>query len=179
MATEKELQLEDAEEAPKGKSKLILIIIIALVVVGVGVGAALFLLSGDDEAPAEEEAAAEESAEPAAPAVDAKAPAIYIKMKPEFIVNYNVGPRQRYLQIYMEAMTRSPQAAEALEMHSPMIRSNIIRILSEQEFEFLRTPDGRANLRQLVTEEVRRIVEQESGIEGAIEEVLFTNFVMQ
>ena len=76
-------------------------------------------------------------------------------------------------------MTRSPQVAEALEMHSPMIRSNIIRIMSEQEFEFLRTPDGRTQLREMITEEVRRIVEQETGIEGAVEEVLFTNFVMQ
>lgn len=178
MASEKELQLDDGEEAPKGKSKLILIIIIAVVVIGVGVGAALFLMGGDDEA-AEEEGAEEAAAEEAAPTVDAKAPAMYIKMKPEFIVNYQVGPRQRYLQIYMEAMTRSPQVAEALEMHSPMIRSNIIRIMSEQEFEFLRTPDGRTQLREMITEEVRRIVEQETGIEGAVEEVLFTNFVMQ
>lgn len=180
MANEKELQLEDGGDEPKGKSKLILIIIIAVVVIGIGVGAAIFLLGGDDEAPeaegGEEAAAAEEAA---APAVDPSAPAIYIKMKPEFIVNYQVGPRQRYLQVYMEAMTRNGQAAEALEMHSPMIRSNILRIMSEQEFEFLRTPEGRTTLREAITEEVRRIVEQESGIEGAIEEVLFTNFVMQ
>jgi len=178
MANEKELQLEEAEDAPKGKSKLILIIIIALVVVGVAVGAVLFLMGGDDEPAAEDDAAAEVN-EPAAPTVDPKAPAIYIKMKPEFIVNFNVGPRQRYLQVHMEAMTRSPQVAEALEMHSPMIRSNIIRILGDQEFEFLRTPEGRTNLRQIITEEVRRIIEQESGVESAIEEVLFTNFVMQ
>ena len=60
MASEKELQLDDGEEAPKGKSKLILIIIIAVVVIGVGVGAALFLMGGDDEA-AEEEGAEEVS----------------------------------------------------------------------------------------------------------------------
>lgn len=178
MASEKELQLDDSEEAPKGKSKLILIIIIAVVVIGVGVGAALFLMGGDDES-AEGEGAEEAAAEEAAPSVDSKAPAMYIKMKPEFIVNYQVGPRQRYLQIYMEAMTRSPQVADALEMHSPMIRSNIIRIMSEQEFEFLRTPDGRTQLREIITEEVRRIIEQETGIEGAVEEILFTNFVMQ
>lgn len=177
MASEKELQLEEGGEQPKSKSKLILIIIIAVVVLGVGVGAAFFLLSGDEEVP--EEAAEVVEEEPVVPAVDPQAPAIYIKMKPEFIVNYQVGPRQRYLQVYMEAMTRSGEAAEVLEMHSPMIRSNILRIMGEQEFEFLRTPEGRSTLRELVTEEVRRIVEQESGIEGAIEEVLFTNFVMQ
>ena len=175
MANEKELSIDEVEE-PKGKSKLILFIIIGVLVVGVAVGVTLFLVSGGES---EETADAEEAAPAEEVAVSANAPAIYIKMKPEFIVNYQVGPRQRYLQVYMEAMTRSPQAAEALEMHSPMIRSSVIRIMSEFEFEFLRTPEGRTQLQYTVTEEVRRIVEQESGVEGGVEQVLFTNFVMQ
>lgn len=174
MANEKELQL-DAEEAPKSKKKLIIIIVAVLLVVGIGVGAALLLLGGES-APeeTEETAAAEET-----PAAPTSGPAIYIKMKPEFIVNYQVGPRQRYLQIYMEAMTRNPAIAEAIEMHSPMIRSAIINLLSQQEFEYLRTAEGRAGVRDLITEEVRRLVAQETGIEQGLEQILFTNYVMQ
>ncbi|MGK0445846.1 MAG: flagellar FliL protein, partial [Bermanella sp.] len=109
MATEKELQL-DAVEEPKSKKKLIIIIVVAVLVIAIGVAAALFLMGGDDTAEegTTEEAVAEEEAAPTA------GPAIYIKLKPEFIVNYQVGPRQRYLQIYMEAMTRNPAIAEAL-----------------------------------------------------------------
>lgn len=175
MANEKELQL-DAEEAPKSKKKLIIIIVAVLLVVGIGVGAALFLLGGDSAPEETEEAAAEESAEEAAPTAG---PAIYIKMKPEFIVNYQVGPRQRYLQIYMEAMTRNPAIAEAIEMHSPMIRSAIINLLSQQEYEYLRTAEGRAGIREMITDEVRRLVAQETGIEEGLEHILFTNYVMQ
>lgn len=174
MATEKELQL-DAVEEPKSKKKLIIIIVIAVLVIAIGVAAALFLMGGDDAAEdAEtEEAVAEEEAEPSL------GPAIYIKLKPEFIVNYQVGPRQRYLQIYMEAMTRDPAIAEALEMHSPMIRSSIISLLSQQSYEYLRTAEGRADVRIKLQEEIQRLLTQETGIEGGLEQVLFTNYVMQ
>lgn len=180
MANEKELQLDAVEEEPKSKKKLIIIIVAVLVVVGIGVGAALFLMGGDDPADASEDAGetaeASEGAEPEAPS---SAPAIYVKLKPEFIVNYQVGPRQRYLQVYMEAMTRDPAIADALEMHSPMIRSAIIALLSQQDFEYLRSAEGRAGVRELVTEEVRRLVTQETGIETGLEQILFTNYVMQ
>lgn len=174
MANEKELQLDTVEE-PKSNKKLIIIIVAAVLVVGIGVAAALLLMGGDD-APAEEEseAVAEE-----APAEASAGPAIYIKLKPEFIVNYQVGTRQRYLQIYMEAMTRDPGVAEALEMHSPMIRSSIISLLGQQSYEYLRTAEGRADIRMKLQEEIQRIVTQETGIEGGLEQILFTNYVMQ
>jgi flagellar FliL protein len=179
MANEKELQLDAVEEEPKSKKKLIIIIVAVLLIVGIGVGAALFLMGGDDEAVDAEEGA--EAAEVAAeePAAPVNAPAIYVKLKPEFIVNYQVGPRQRYLQVYMEAMTRNPTIADALEMHSPMIRSSIISLLSQQEFQYLRSAEGRAAVRELVTEEVRRLVTQETGIDTGLEQILFTNYVMQ
>lgn len=180
MANEKELQLDGGEEEPKSNKKLIIIIVAAVLVVGVGVGAALFLMSGDDDsAESDETVSEEEAAAEAAPAAPVSGPAIYVKLKPEFIVNYQVGPRQRYLQIYMEAMTRNPAIAEALEMHSPMIRSSIINLLSQQEFEYLRTAEGRAGIREQVTEEVRRLIAQETGIEEGLEQILFTNYVMQ
>jgi flagellar FliL protein len=179
MANEKELQLDAVEEEPKSKKKLIIIIVAVLLIVGIGVGAALFLMGGDDEAvDAEEGAEAAEVAEEE-PAAPVNAPAIYVKLKPEFIVNYQVGPRQRYLQVYMEAMTRNPAIADALEMHSPMIRSSIISLLSQQEFQYLRSAEGRAAVRELVTEEVRRLVTQETGIDTGLEQILFTNYVMQ
>ena len=179
MANEKELQLDAVEEEPKSKKKLIIIIVAVLLVVGIGVGVALFLMGGDDAADETADGGEAAEAEATEPEVPANAPAIYVKLKPEFIVNYQVGPRQRYLQVYMEAMTRNPAIADALEMHSPMIRSSIISLLSQQEFEYLRSAEGRAGVRELVTEEVRRLIEQETGITEGLEQILFTNYVMQ
>jgi len=173
MANEKELQLDSVEEAPKSNKKLLIIIVAAIVVVAIGVGAALILMSGDDEEVMEEEVAGEDLGDPEL------GPAIYIKFKPEFIVNYQVGPRQRYLQVYMEAMTRDAGIAEALEIHSPMLRSAIISLLSQQSYEYLRSAEGRNEIRTKVREEVQRLITQETGIEGGLEQILFTNYVMQ
>jgi len=177
MANEKELQLDasETEESGGSKKKIIIIIVAALLLIGIGVGAALFLMGGDD-APAEdavEEGLAQETAKPT------KGPAIYIKFKPQFIINYQVVNRQRYLQVHMEALTRDASVAGALDTHSPMIRGSIINFLSTQDFAFLRSAEGRASIRESLTTEVNRLVAQEIGIEGGVEQILFTNFVIQ
>jgi flagellar FliL protein len=176
MANEKELQLDVSEENEPGgsKKKLIIIIVVALLVIGGGVGTALFLMGGDDE-PVEDvaEEGGQKSTEPT------QGPAIYIKFKPQFIINYQVAKRQRYLQVHMEALTRDANVAGALDTHSPMIRGSIINFLSTQDFEFLRSAEGRASIRMSLTTEVNRLVAQETGIEGGVEQILFTNFVIQ
>jgi flagellar FliL protein len=177
MANEKELQLDVPEENESGgsKKKLIIIIVVALLVIGCGVGAALFLMGGDEEPVEEvaEEGGGQESTEPT------QGPAIYIKFKPQFIINYQVVNRQRYLQVHMEALTRDANVAGALDTHSPMIRGSIINFLSTQDFSFLRSAEGRASIRMSLTTEVNRLVAQETGIEGGVEQILFTNFVIQ
>merc|ERR1711988_865789 len=115
------------------------IIVAVLLLIGAAVGATLFFLSGDDESEAGEEGgeAAEEVVE------EPDIPAQYIILKPEFVVSFQVGTRQRFLQANIEVMTRKQTVADALSLHEPMIRSNIIRILGEQNFKALRTPEGR------------------------------------
>ncbi len=177
MANEKELQMDAAEidEGGGSKKKLIIIIVVALLVIGIGVGAAIFLMGGEDAETEEavDEVVAEETTEPSS------GPAIYIKFKPQFIINYQVANRQRYLQIHMEALTRDANVAGALDTHSPMIRGSIISFLSTQDFVFLRSAEGRASIRESLTTEVNRLVTQETGIEGGVEQILFTNFVIQ
>ena len=181
MAAEQDLKLEqpaDAEASDGGKKKLIIIILAVLLLIGGAVGATVFLMIGgtEESTPAEEATVAEE------PEVDPAlsiGPAQYIKMKPEFIVNYNVGTRQRFLQVSIEIMTRSQPVIEAIEMHNPMFRNDIIRILSDQEFKSLRTPEGRIALQTQLKDHLSSALLRESGVEGGVEAVLFTNLVMQ
>lgn len=177
MAAEQDLKLEQAnpENEGGGKKKLIIIIVGVLLVIAIAVGATIFFMSSDDgadeDAAAEGEAVAEEVAE-------VKIPAQYIKMKPRFIVNYNVGTRQRFLQTSIEIMTRKQSVVDAIELHNPMLRNEIVRILSEQDFKNLRTPQGRTDLKTTLQERLVEILKSESDVEG-IEAVLFTDFVMQ
>lgn len=156
---------EQGEEKPK--SKMLLIIIIALVVLLIGGGVAAFLMMSGGE----EETAAE-SSEPA------QMPAIYFDFKPPFVVNYKWKNRQRYVQISLSMMTRDDSVIATLQKHMPLVRNNLVMILSAQDFEVLRTPEGKEALRQSILEELQKIMTDETG-EPGVEQVLFTNFVMQ
>jgi flagellar FliL protein len=169
MAVEKELKLDqdNTEEKSGGKKKLIIIVVVAVLLIVSGVGAAIFLMSGDSN-----------EGDMAEVVEESTLPAQYIKMKPRFIVNFNVGTRQRFLQVSIEIMTYSQDVVDTIELHNPMLRNTIIRILSEQDFKNLRTPEGRGALKELLKEQLAAVVKAEADVEG-IETVLFTDFVMQ
>jgi flagellar FliL protein len=173
MAAEQDLKLDpdNAEEKSGGKKKLIIIVVAVVLLIAIGVGATIFLMSGDSDE-------GEDEGEVAEVVEEIILPAQYIKMKPRFIVNFNVGTRQRFLQTSIEIMTRSQDVIDTIELHNPMLRNTIIRILSEQDFKNLRTPEGRAALKALLKEQLVADVKAEADIEG-IDAVLFTDFVMQ
>lgn len=163
MAKKDEKDNQGEAEAPKSKMMLI-IIIVAVVALLVGGGVAAFLLMGE-EAPVED----------AEPAVK---PAIYHELKPPFVVNYQWQGRQRYAQISISIMTRDPTSIAALEKHMPLVKNNLLEAFGSQNFDGLRTPEGKEALRQQALETLQQIVLDETGNAG-IEQVLFTNFVMQ
>jgi flagellar FliL protein len=174
MAVEQDLQLDPdiTGEAGGSKKKRIIIVIVAASLITIVAALTIFLIFGHGE---DDEAAASELAEKVEEVI---APAQYVKMKPPFIVNYNMGTRQRFLQTSIEIMTRSQGVVDAIELHNPMLRNSIVRILSEQEFKHLRTPEGRSELRAILQTQLVAVLKAEADIEG-IEAVLFTDFVMQ
>ena len=159
---------EKTEEQGKSGSKKLIIIIAVLVLLLIGGGvAAFFLLSGSDQ-----QAEQVENAEPV------QKPAIYFDFKPPFVVNYQWKGRQRYVQISMSVMTREEKVVDTLTTHMPLVRNNLVMILGSQDFENLRTPEGKEAVRESILEELNRILTDEMG-EPGVEKVLFTNFVMQ
>ena len=158
---------QESEEKPKSKMMLIIVIVLVAVLVGGGV-AVFFMMSGGDGGG--ESSDTEE--------VAANAPAIYFNLKPPFVVNYSWKGRQRYVQISVAVMTRKESAIEALQKHMPLVRNNLVMAFGSQEFEGMRTEEGKEALRQKALEELQTIVNEETGDPG-VEQVLFTNFVMQ
>ncbi len=178
MADEQDLTLDPGtpEAEGGGKKKLIFIIIGVILIIAIAVGVTLFLMSSDES---EEEAEGGEITDEVAEEVaDVPIPAQYIKMKPRFIINYNVGTRQRFLQVSIEIMTRSQETVDAIELHNPMLRNEIVRVLSDQNFKHLRTPEGRVELRTKLQDQLVTVLKRESSVDG-VEAVLFTDFVMQ
>lgn len=156
-----------------GKKKLIILIVVGMVLVGLSVGGTIFALQMfSDELPAAEGEAAEVVEE--AP----KLPAVYFPLKPAVIVNFQSRGRQRYLQAEVTLKIRDPEVVAAVELHMSMIRNALVMLLSGQVYEDLQTPEGKELMRQQALEEIRQIIENEIGKPG-VEQVLFTNFVMQ
>ncbi len=166
MAEEQDIDMSDQQST--GKKRLFIVIgVVALVsLLSLG-GAAFLLLSGDDETSAEDEVVEE-----------VKLPALYYEMQPAFVVTYKVGMRQRYMQVYVTLMLRSPELLEALQVNHPALQSGLLQMFGSQDFNHLKTSEGKDDLRKLSLDVVNEVVANNIG-EGTVEQVLFTNIVMQ
>jgi len=158
-----------AAPAAGGNKKMILIIVaVAVLMLGVGGGAAFFLLGSGGGEPAED----------AAPEI-VLGEMEYMDLSPAFIVSFPYQGRQRYLQASLSIMSRDAEALAAVTEHMPIIRHNLLNLLTAQMLRVAESPQpGIENLRNLATAEVKAILHEEIGRDG-IEQVIFTAFVFQ
>ena len=157
------------DPATKGKLKLIIVSVVALLLaIGVSVGATWFFMHSAQSKPA---AAAE-----TAPV--GKQPAIFEPMAPAFVANFNQNGRQRYMQVSITLLARNQADLDALKVHMPVIRNNLVMLFSGQSFDTLATPIGQEMLRQKATASVQEVAQKEVG-KVVVEQLLFTNFVLQ
>lgn len=172
MAKKEAAPAEDGQPGGKSKLKLIiLIVVIVLLAVGLSIGGTWFILSKDKKAeePKHEEAAA---------AAPVHQPAIYQDLQPAFVVNYNVDGRTRYLQVSMALMGRDAAGMEKLKVNVPVLRNRLVMLLAGQDFKALQTPLGKEMLLQQALASVQEVAQKEAG-GTVVEQVLFTNFVLQ
>lgn len=155
-----------------GKKKWILLGAALLGVIVISAGATVAALKFLAPAPASEAVALDPNVPPPQP------PAIYYPLKPAIMVNFNVRGRQRFLQAELTLMMRDGSVISAIELHQPMLRNALIMLIGGQSFEQLQTAEGKELLRQSCLQEIQRLLQQEIGKPG-IEQVLFTDFVMQ
>lgn len=165
---------EDAGATPekkKGKLKFILIIVIALLLaIGASVGGTWYFMHKSQNNKDEKT--------PEATAEAVKPVAIYEPLSPAFVVNLNQNGRQRYLQVSITLLTHDQAALDALKVHLPVIRNNLVMLLSGQDFSTLASPVGIEMLRQKATASVQEVAQKEVG-KLVVDQLLFTNFVLQ
>lgn len=189
-----------AAAAPPPKSKKMLIIIVAAVVAlaAAGGGAYMFLghkadESAESEDSGDEAAADEEEAKPAKKSKkgdkkgkkgkkdEPKAAAIYVKLDPPFVVNFEAQGVMRFLQVTVEVLTRDPHVAEMVKANDPRIRNDLLMLFGGMSATDLRTNEGKEKLRAEALAVVAKIVAEESDAEAGkkVEQLFFTSFVMQ
>ena len=173
MAKKEDLNLgagkaEAAASTGSGKGKLLLIVG-ALVVVLAGGGGAWFLLGGDNKERADVAAADE------APKVEQR-DAAYLPLE-KFLVNFDHKGGIRYIQTDIQLMAYDPKVLERVERNMPAVRNRVIMLLSDQDFDALRTVAGKEALREDVLTAVNEVLKLTGP--DAVQEAFFTSFVLQ
>ncbi len=116
-------------------------------------------------------AAEPEKAEPLAPAQ-------YVPLDPPFVVSFDEEDGTRYVQLQVQAMARSEKTIEEIKKHAPALRNAFLFLLGSYKLEELTTLAGKEKLRADLTAKANEVLAK-NGSEGEIEELYFTNFVIQ
>ena len=157
------------DPAKKGKLKFIILLVVGLLVaIGASVGGTWFFMHKSQS----QEVNTEEAAS------TAKAPALYEALQPAFVANIDQNGRQRYVQVSITLMSHDKEGLDALKTHMPVIRNNLVLLLSGQNFDQLASPVGVEMLRQKATASVQAVAQKELG-KLVVDQLLFTNFVLQ
>jgi flagellar FliL protein len=105
-------------------------------------------------------------------------PAIYFAFDPPLIVNFDDSQAVRFLQLQIEVLTRDEKVVEAVKLHQPVIRNNLLMLMNGRDYKALMTREGKEGLRTECLKEVQRILKKETGAAG-VEDLYFTSFVVQ
>lgn len=147
---------------------VVLLIILIVLVIAMGTAAGLYVTGVFDGG----------SAQPAVSKPVKQKPPIYVPLEPALVVNFDRNGRLGFLQVTVQAMTREESVRGALDQHSPVIRNNLLMLLSSKSYADIADRDGKEALRLEALEEINRIL-GEQGVAGKVEDLYFTGFVMQ
>lgn len=195
--TEEDLDLDVAKQAAPvkkvGMKKIVIIAAAAVVLLsGIGGGAWFFLHksadaeSGAGAADGKTAAAGKHGAKPDKKGDKAKKgkksdpalPAVYLALDPAFVVNFEDQGVVRFLQITVEVGTHDPLALDAVKLHMPIIRNNLVMLFSNLNLENVTSRAGKEKLRADALLEVQKVLQEQTGDPG-VENIYFTSFVMQ
>tara|TARA_R110002095_G_scaffold8809_4_gene14308 strand:+ start:393 stop:953 length:561 start_codon:yes stop_codon:yes gene_type:complete len=183
-----EEQDESVEQAGGSKKKLIIMIVGGIVALLIIIATTLFFAGFFD---------AEETAEPSDPAKEASLDTVnedegegdgdsdsepvrevrYYSLSPSFLVNFQ-NEQIKVLKVDMTLMATDDKVIDAVTLHNPVIRNNILMMLSNQNPETLKTAEGKLALQVAVKKEVNKVL-LDKKITPKVEEVFFTDLVMQ
>ncbi|CAA9890993.1 Flagellar protein FliL [Candidatus Methylobacter favarea] len=164
-------QVEHATGKKKKFSKKIVVIGgIALLVLLIGGGAAFFFLKGTPVPAAVEKSASHEEEE--------AGEKLYYDMSNPFIVNFPKDSSAKLMRISVAFLVEGQETIDALKKHEPMVRNNLLMLMSAQQADELKNREGKEKLRSAMLREVTEVLMKMAG-KSHIKEVFFTSFVMQ
>lgn len=166
--------------APALPIKLLLIIVTAALVVGIGGAFVVIKMMGGrsggggeaatDHAP---EATVKAEGHGEGSGKGAAAPGVIFETDP-FIVNLADAPDIRYLKLTVKLEVENETISASLASRVPQLRDTILVLLSSKESASIRTPQGKFQLRDEITQRVNALLPK-----PGVKTVYFTDFVVQ
>jgi flagellar FliL protein len=143
-----------------GKKKLIFVVLGVLILVG-GAGFLVLGKGGSTKQPAK----------PVKPKVIS-----YVNLEP-FVVNLKGGVN--FLKVTMSLEVEGKKGNEVVSKEIPILRNQIIFLLTEKTYEEMITSEGKALLQQEILKRVNRALEEKGVKEVKVTGVYFTDFIVQ
>jgi flagellar FliL protein len=173
----------DAAPAPVASGvplKMVIIIVAGTLVLGLGGAFAFFKFMagghGGDEQKAETaaaKAAGHGETDAKSDASKVVAPGAIYDVDP-FIVNLSDTPEVRYLKLTVKLELENQEASAELASRVPQLRDTILVLLTSKDSASIRTPQGKFQLRDEITQRVNSLLPK-PGVRAAY----FTDFVVQ
>jgi flagellar FliL protein len=102
---------------------------------------------------------------------------VFYAIDPPLVVNFEDGAAVRFLQITMEVMAHDPKAIEGVTKNIPVIRNNLLLLMSNRNYQTMMSREGKEALRKEALTEVNDVEKKQGG--EPVDDLLFTSFVVQ
>lgn len=102
----------------------------------------------------------------------------YVDLQPEFVLNYGLDGRLRYLRLEVTLLLNDAEGATEANHHAPALRHVVVMNVSNTARNDLQTTAGRQALRQRLLDDMQSLMADETG-EPVVREILFSNLVLQ
>ena len=117
-------------------------------------------------------------------AQDSEAPAgpsaIYLPIKPPFVVNYGGKGKLKYLKTELSVRLDTADAANAVRHHMPYVRNNLVMLFAAQTDEDVTSQEGKEQLRKNALQVIRDLLVQEEDLAPeSVIDLYFNNFIVQ
>jgi flagellar FliL protein len=103
--------------------------------------------------------------------------AAYFAIDPPLVVNFEDSSAVRFLQISMEVMAHDPKTIESVTKNIPVIRNNLLLLMSNRNYQTMMSREGKEALRKEALTEINSVQKKQGG--EPIDDLLFTSFVVQ
>jgi flagellar basal body-associated protein FliL len=102
---------------------------------------------------------------------------VFYPIDPPLVVNFEDGSAVRFLQISMEVMSKDQKSIDSVQKNMPLIRNNLLLLMSNRDYQSLMSREGKEKLRQEALTEIRAVQKKQGGAD--VDDLLFTSFVVQ